>query len=137
MRATKTNCDKILSDFRAEIRAERDNLIKLRAVVSKFKNDLFNLYNTHIEFIENINTEPEGFDDIQITEEALVRQAISNIKKDVAYNIEQIIAKEAAQKKQAEEPDTSPDNIVNGHLMSAQAKTHRLSDRKSRKAKIR
>lgn len=97
MRATKTNCDKIISDFRADIRDERDRLLKLRTIVAKFKTDLFNIYNTHIEYIENINPEPEGIEDLTITEEAFVRRAISEIKKDVTENIGQIAVKEIGQ----------------------------------------
>jgi DivIVA domain-containing protein len=103
MRATKTNCDKILSDFRTDIRAERDRMLKLRTVVAKFKTDLFNIYNTHIEYIENINPEPEGFEDITITEETFVKRAISEIKKDVIENIEQFTAKDTVVNQESEQ----------------------------------
>ncbi|MHB1151767.1 MAG: DivIVA domain-containing protein [Eubacteriales bacterium] len=106
MRATKTNCDKILSDFRTDIRAERDRLLKLRAIVAEFKKELFDIYNTHIEYIDTINPDAGENDDLKITEEVFVRRAITEIKKDIAENIEQITKRETAKPEpQAEIPD--------------------------------
>lgn len=96
MRATKTNCDKILSDFRADIRAERDRLLKLRTIVAEFKKELFDLYNTHIEYIDKINPEAADIDDLKITEEFFVRHAITDIKKDIAENTDHIAKRENA-----------------------------------------
>lgn len=106
MRATKTNCDKILSDFRTDIRAERDRLLKLRAIVAEFKKELFDIYNTHIEYIDTINPDAGQNDDLKITEEVFVRRAITEIKKDIADNIEQITKRVTAQPEpQAEIPN--------------------------------
>ncbi len=106
MRATKTNCDKILSDFRTDIRAERDRLLKLRAVVADFKKELFDIYNNHIEYIDTINPDAGENDDLNITEEVFVRRAITEIKKDIADNIEQITKRETAKPEpQAEIPN--------------------------------
>lgn len=119
MRATKTNCDKILSDFRTDIRAERDRLLKLRAIVAEFKKELFDVYNTHIEYIDTINPDAGENDDLKITEEVFVRRAITEIKKDISDNIEHITKNNAASV-QSEPPAEIPDkNItVSGQLTS-------------------
>ncbi|MDD4773097.1 MAG: DivIVA domain-containing protein [Eubacteriales bacterium] len=83
IRATKNNCDKILSDFRSDIRAECDRFLKLRASVAAFKQELFNMYNNHIEYIDTIGSDADEIDDLQVTEEYFVRQAIKEIKDDL------------------------------------------------------
>lgn len=105
MRATKTNCDKILSDFRSDIRTERDRLLKLRAIVAEFKKELFDIYNTHIEYIDKINPEAADIDDLKITEEIFVRRAITDIKKDIAENIDNIAKRENAAVQTESQPE--------------------------------
>lgn len=83
MRASKTNCDKILSDFRTAIRKERAELVALRETVSQFKARLFALYQDHIEFIANIPTEAEEVPAEIPSEDDLVRNAVDDIKMDI------------------------------------------------------
>lgn len=119
MRATKTNCDKILSDFRTDIRAERDRLLKLRAIVAEFKKELFNIYNTHIEYIDTINPDAGENDDLKITEEVFVRRAITEIKKDIADNMEHITKRETVSVQSEPQAEIPSKNItVSGQLMS-------------------
>jgi len=87
MKTTKNTCNKILAEFRTNIRRERDELLKLRAVTEKFKADLFDAYSTHIDYIEKINTVPEGMENVNITEEAFVRRALDDIKDGVVVSL--------------------------------------------------
>lgn len=107
MRAAKTNCDKILSDFRADIRSERDRFMKLRSIVADFKKELFTLYNNHIEYIDTINPDTANVDDLNISEEVFVRRAISQIKTDIAGNMEELTEKAARP-----EPEINPEKSI-------------------------
>lgn len=83
MRAAKTNCDKVLDDFRAEVRAEREKLAQLRSAVDRFKEDLFRSYQQHIDFISEIHSAPQETI-AALPEEQLVRRAIDATKESIA-----------------------------------------------------
>ena len=83
MRAAKTNCDKVLGDFRGEIRRERDAMAEIRTAVHDFKEELFRTYQRHIEYIAGISDDPSAPSEV-IPEELLVRRAIDSIKESVA-----------------------------------------------------
>nr|MBQ4318082.1 DivIVA domain-containing protein [Clostridia bacterium] len=55
MMATKTNCDKIMAQFRYDIETERAQLNTLRAAVREFKAATFEAYRTHIEYLEQVS----------------------------------------------------------------------------------
>ena len=103
LRAAKTNCDKILADFRAKIRIERDNALKLREAVENFKTSLYDAYNAHLEQIDGITSEITGIDEVNITDDEFVRAAMKAMKQDVADGIEQLEAEKAAAEKAAAE----------------------------------
>lgn len=85
LRSAKTNCDRILSEFSRKIKTERDTLNKLQRVVSDFKAQLFETYQQHIEYIENINSDVP-VDDISIQDENYSRVIVSRIKEDIKNN---------------------------------------------------
>lgn len=86
--ASKTNCDKILSDFRAAIRYERAQLIALRETVSRFKAQLFSIYQEHIEQIASIPTQAQEVPAEVPTEDEMVRAAVDAIKLDITDLLE-------------------------------------------------
>ena len=87
MHASKTNCDKILSDFRAAIRTERAELVALRESVSRYKAQLFAMYQQHIEYIAALPTEADDIPSEIPTEEQLVADVIDDIKSDITENL--------------------------------------------------
>lgn len=87
MHASKTNCDKILSDFRAAIRTERAELVALREGVSRYKAQLFAMYQQHIEYIAALPTEADEIPSEVPTEEQLVSDVIDDIKSDITENL--------------------------------------------------
>lgn len=87
MHASKTNCDKILSDFRAAIRTERAELVALRESVSRYKAQLFAMYQQHIEYIAALPTEADDIPSEVPTEEQLVADVIDDIKSDITENL--------------------------------------------------
>ena len=74
------HCDRILSEFRSAVSEERDELLLLRAMVKKFKDDLFSAYKTHIEYIERIAPELDSLDESEFSDEAVLRLAVESIK---------------------------------------------------------
>lgn len=84
MHASKTNCDRILAEFRAEVRREREELLALRASVRHFKEELFASYQTHIEMLERIMPETDENDEFSMNDEDFVRSAVDTIKRDIA-----------------------------------------------------
>jgi len=102
MRAAKTNCDRILAEFRANIRIERDNAIKLREITADFKHKLLSAYAEHIEYIEGIDTEVAALDEINITDDVLVRAVMASIRDEVEENAERL-AKEAEEAERIKE----------------------------------
>lgn len=80
LHSAKLNCDRILSEFRSAVSEERDELLLLRAMVKKFKDDLFFAYKTHIEYIERIAPELDSLDESEFSDEAVLRLAVESIK---------------------------------------------------------
>lgn len=80
LHSAKLNCDRILSEFRSAVSEERDELLLLRAMVKKFKDDLFATYKTHIEYIERIAPELDSLDESEFSDEAVLRLAVESIK---------------------------------------------------------
>ena len=81
LNATKENCDRILTEFHARIRRERDTLTKLENAVVSFKTSLYQQYSKQIHELEAITSKPEGDD---IPDEEYVRKIVENIKMDVS-----------------------------------------------------
>lgn len=83
LHSAKLNCDRILSEFRSAVSEERDELLLLRAMVKKFKDDLFTTYKTHIEYIERIAPELDSLDESEFSDEAVLRLAVESIKDSI------------------------------------------------------
>jgi len=76
--ATKTNCDKIMAQFRYDVEEERAKLNALRASVREFKAAMFETYRTHIEFLEAIAP-----GEIEDDTEDYTRKVVGLIKDDI------------------------------------------------------
>lgn len=81
----RKSCDRILADFKEKIQEERAVLIALNSAVSSFKNQLFDAYNKHISFIENIKLlDQNDLAEYVLTDESYTNKVISSIKEDIA-----------------------------------------------------
>jgi|GEM_PF-1051763 DivIVA domain len=89
IRSSKTNCDKIISEFNDKILEERETLLKIRNVVAAFKRALFNQYTSHIEYIENIAPEIDLDIEEQIEKSDYTKLVVERIKKDISAGIVQ------------------------------------------------
>ncbi len=85
--SAKANCDKILSDFRIQIRKEEETLNKLRNTVAEFKARMFEQYKNHIEFIEQISPDYEEIFEGASGDVDYVKKVVNNIKDDIAVMV--------------------------------------------------
>jgi len=87
VRSAKTNCDKIIADFRQQIKTERDTLYKLRQQIAQFKAGVFEQYRTHIEYLESVSPDIDDSAEWAISDEDYTRKVVENVKVDVAEAI--------------------------------------------------
>lgn len=113
LHSAKLNCDRILSEFRSAVKEERDELLLLRGMVKKFKDELFLAYQTHIEYIEKIAPELDNLDESEFSDEAVIRLAVESIKGDILEGGEDMsISTVTAEDLDAEAEDTSDKAVI-------------------------
>ncbi len=83
IRSAKTNCNKVIANFRNELQKEREDLQTLRRAVGEFKARLFAQYQQHISYIEEISPDVEA-DDADMPDEVFVRRVVNRVKNDIA-----------------------------------------------------
>jgi len=94
LRTAKTNCNKVLAGFRADIEAEREGLLALRREVEEFKAKTYSQYQTHIQYLEEISSGYKSEKAKQIVETNYMEKALELVKKDIALEADAIRAKE-------------------------------------------
>jgi len=115
IRSAKTNCNKILSDFRKELHKERGELHVLAKIISEFKARLFTQYQQHITYIEEISPDPD-FDhgDLAADDDVFVRRVVNQVKNDIItgkVTINHI--PDDSEDELVIEPETKPNNNLN------------------------
>jgi len=95
MRAAKTNCDKLVAQFKVDIEQQRSELNTLRAAVREFKATMFEAYRTHIEYLEQVSP-----GEVEDDTEDYTRVVVGMIKDDIVSAAE---AAEAEAEAQAED----------------------------------
>ena len=110
LNATKENCDRILTEFHARIRRERDTLTKLENAVVSFKTSLYQQYSKQIHELEAISSRPDGDD---IPEGEYVRKIVENIKMDVSRITAKARAEDGEEALRAEE--CAPGQVSSGN----------------------
>lgn len=83
MRSAKTNCDKVIANFRGDMQKQRDELLVLRRTVAEFKAKLFAQYQQHLTYIEEISPDGES-GDADTPDEVFVRRVVNQVKNDIA-----------------------------------------------------
>lgn len=84
VRASKTNCDYIINDYRRTVSEEREKLIKIQATIQQFKETLLNECREYMDRIDEM-TEIADTSLYYSTDEELVARALDEIKTDVKY----------------------------------------------------
>lgn len=109
LRSSKANCDKILADFRSEIREERDKLVKLREVIMQFKAKMFSQYQSHIEYLEQIAPD-YNIDELNISDDVYMKKVVEAVKDDIANSASRP-AMPDFDIEEKREPQTAPEAI--------------------------
>jgi hypothetical protein len=80
--SVQMNCDSILRHFKEKAEAEEKSLAELKKNILKFKNDLFEQYRMHIEWIENIFPEQDSEPDW--TPDAYAQHIVLELKRKIS-----------------------------------------------------
>ncbi|MGI6203079.1 MAG: DivIVA domain-containing protein [Eubacteriales bacterium] len=85
LRSARNNCNKIIASFRGELQKQRQELLELRRAVAEFKTRLFEQYQQHITYIEQISPDDEDMElDFDTPDEVYVRRVVEHVKEDIA-----------------------------------------------------
>lgn len=84
MRSAKNSCDRLIAEFKANIKKETERLNEARKEVAAFKAALFEEYQAHIELIEKIAPDIAPVSSDNRTAEELSAAVIERIKNDLA-----------------------------------------------------
>lgn len=84
MRSAKNSCDRLIAEFKANIKKETERLNEARKEVAAFKAALFEEYQAHIELIEKIAPDIAPVPSDDRTAEELSAAVIEWIKNDLA-----------------------------------------------------
>lgn len=84
MRSAKNSCDRLIAEFKANIKKETERLNEARKEVAAFKAALFEEYQAHIELIEKIAPDIAPVPSDDRTAEELSTAVIERIKNDLA-----------------------------------------------------
>lgn len=82
IRSAKSSCNTILADFNKKIEAGRETLISLKSDTLSLKQELFERYSEHIQFIDSLT---EGIDLTDIPDTDSIRhEAVASLKHSIA-----------------------------------------------------
>ena len=84
IRATKTNCDYIINDYRRTVSEERQKLLKIQAEIQTFREKMLEECHDYIDRIEEM-TEISDTILYYSTDDELTARALDEIKTDVRY----------------------------------------------------
>ncbi|MBQ3183064.1 MAG: DivIVA domain-containing protein [Clostridia bacterium] len=84
IRATKTNCDYIINDYRRTVSEEREKLLKIQAQIQVFREKMIEECHDYIDRIEEM-TEISDTTLYYSTDDELTARALDEIKTDVRY----------------------------------------------------
>lgn len=84
MRSAKNSCDRLIAEFKANIKKETERLNEARKEVAAFKAALFEEYQAHIELIEKIAPDIAPVSSDNRTADELSAAVIERIKNDLA-----------------------------------------------------
>ena len=84
LRTAKLNSDRILADFKGQIREERVTLYKLRRAVREFKENTLKQYQMHLEFLNQISPDlPIDDPALEMTEDDYANSLLEQMKLDI------------------------------------------------------
>ena len=84
VRASKTNCDYIINDYRRTVAEERDKLLKIQAQIQSFRDTMLNECREYMDRIEEL-AEIADTTLYYSTDDELTAKVLDEIKTDVRY----------------------------------------------------
>lgn len=111
MRSAKNSCDRLIAEFKANIKKETERLNEARKEVAAFKAALFEEYQAHIELIEKIAPDIAPVPSDDKTAEELSAAVIERIKNDLSGKESVISGSEVPYAAEPDDDDT-PDEEV-------------------------
>ena len=121
MRSTKSDCMRVLAEFRDKAAAERKTLFELKASIAALKEEMFEKYRQHIEFLEQLTP---GVDTdaamMQQTDHDAYAERLSDsiaelVKEDFDFDINESAA-----------PTPSPDALADTQVFAKAAQTPKV-----------
>ncbi len=109
IRSAKSSCNTILADFNEKIESGRATLTALKADTLSLKQELFERYSEHIQYIDSLT---EGIDESDIPDTySLRREAVSSLKQSIADAYAEPETDEADTETEVEavEPEAEPE----------------------------
>lgn len=84
LRTAKLNTDRIIGEFKAQIREERMTLYKLRKAVAEFKENSLKQYSLHLEYLNGISPDlPLDDPELELTEDDYANSLLEQMKLDI------------------------------------------------------
>ena len=108
LRTAKINCDRMLMQFKSEIKTEQDMLRRLRKATAEFKAKNLRLYKTHLEFISQFCPDSPESELLGQSVEEIAAGTVEQMKLDIRQSTKQAYTEESA-KEQKESLEAVPD----------------------------
>lgn len=96
MRTAKSNCDRVLVDFRRKIREERLTLHKLRESVAEFRENALKQFTMSIRYIEELAPKRDSEPEWEKTEEEYAAELLEQMKLDIAASADNSYTEEVS-----------------------------------------
>ena len=83
LKSAKENCDRIISEFKEQVKEERSTLAMLKAQVEEFKQRIFSQYQRHIEYLEEISPDNDTRAEWLLPESEYMSKVLAQVVLDV------------------------------------------------------
>ena len=117
LKSAKQNCERIISSFREQILRERNTLQILKAQVEQFKQSIFEQYQKHIEYLEEISPEHEAGSEWIMPDGKYAAKVLAQVMLDVERSEKESEAKKSGSK-ESEDFDLPIDDTTLDTLLS-------------------
>lgn len=97
LRTAKINCDRMMMQFKSEIKTEQELLRRLRKATAEFKAKNLRLYKTHLEFIAQFCPDSPESELLGHSEEEIAASTVEQVKLDIRQSTKQAFTEESAE----------------------------------------
>ena len=97
LRTAKINCDRMMMQFKSEIKTEQELLRRLRKATAEFKAKNLRLYKTHLESIAQFCLDSPESELLGHSEEEIAASTVEQVKLDIRQSTKQAFTEESAE----------------------------------------